>query len=374
LKKSGIPIRNLYYLLCYAWDKLEITGLAGAFTEGQHNATNLLARILVTSASFVVRRGIDRSYVRRSEMLRTIRGRFDATTTIARSELLKGRVCCEYEEFDPDVLHNRIMKATLRCLLKTDGVAAANRNEAVRLLHKLNEVSDIELSASAFRRVQLHRNNAFYAVVLDTCELLYLNLLPSSDGNRYVIHEFGGALSDMAHLFERFVANFYRRRQRDYAVKPMYLDFRELTGDATALAYVPKMRTDIILRSLNHSIIIDCKFYKDAFRGKWKREHIRTEHLYQISAYARNFRYTVSEKMRLEAILLYPVVKRETPLELIFEGFDVKVRFINLNQDWPLIHRDLLRIIGLFDPDGLKETIGPRLSSRLTLRNLRTHG
>jgi 5-methylcytosine-specific restriction enzyme subunit McrC len=359
--KSSIPIKNLYYLLCYAWDRLEITGLADVFTEGQHDATNLLARILVTSASFVVRRGIDRSYVRRSEFLRTVRGRFDVTSTISKSGMVAGKACCEYEEFDPDVLHNQIMKATLRWLLRKKDIAAANRNEAEKLLHKLNEVSDIQLCASVFRRVQLHRNNAFYAVVLDTCELLFHELLPSSDGNRYTIHEFGGAPQEMGALFQRFVANFYRRRQKNYIVKPQYLEWLELKADPSVVDRLPKMRTDIILRSSTHSIIIDCKFYKEALRGRWKQEHIRTEHLFQISAYARNFRHTVADEMRLDAILLYPVVKRPESLELQGDGYGVKVKFINLNQDWAFIHRDLLNIIGIFDPDGLKETIGPRL-------------
>lgn len=366
--KSRIPVKNLYYLLCYAWDKLEVTGLAEVFTEGQHDATNLLARILVTSASYIIRRGIDRSYVKRSESLRTIRGRFNATSTIAKSEMTVGRAFCDYEELDPDVLHNRIMKATLLRLLRTDRVAAQNQREAVKLLQKLNEISDIELSASAFRRVQLNRNNAFYAVMLDTCELLYHNLLPSTDGNRYMIHEFGGALGEMANLFERFVTNFYRRQQREYTVRPQHLEWREIKSDETTLVHIPKMRTDIILRSQNHSIIIDCKFYKDALRGGWKREHIRPDHLYQITAYARNFRHTVLESMRLDAILLYPVVDREIPLDLPFDGFNVKVRFINLSQEWRLIHGDLLKIIGIFDPDGLKETIGPRFSPRQTAR------
>jgi 5-methylcytosine-specific restriction enzyme subunit McrC len=360
--KSVIPIRNLYYLLCYAWDKLDIVGLADAFTDGQHNATNLLARILVTSAFCVVRRGIDRGYVRRSEMLSTIRGRFDVTATMARNGMLRRQACCDYDELDADVIHNRIMKATLRSLLRTEGVATKNHNETLKLLHKLNEVSDIELSPSTFRRVQLHRNNAFYAVVLDTCELLYHNLLPSSVGDRYIIHEFAGAPRDMAGLFERFVANFYRLQQALYVVKAQHLNWRELSGRPGMLAYLPKMRTDIILRSPLHSIIIDCKFYEEALRGQWRHEHIRPEHLYQIVAYARNFRHTVPDSMRLDAILLYPVVKREAPVDLESDGYGVKVRFINLNQDWRLIHRDLLRIIGLFDPDGLKETIGPRLS------------
>ena len=234
-QQSRIPIKNLYYLLCYAWDKLEMKGLVNVFTDGQHDATNLLARILVTSASFVVRRGIDRSYVRRSELLRTVRGRFDAASTIARNGVFTGRACCEYDEFDPDVLHNRIMKAMLRRLVRAREVAAANRNEAVKLLHKLNEVSEVDLSASIFRRVHLHRNNAFYAVVLSTCELLYHNLLPSSDGSGFTIHEFGGAPQEMGALFQRFVANFYRRNQKVYAIKPQYLEWREFTGDPDAL-------------------------------------------------------------------------------------------------------------------------------------------
>ena len=38
------------------------------------------------------------------------------------------------------------------------------------------------MNASLFRRIQLHRNNAFYAFLLRVCELVHMSLLPDRSG------------------------------------------------------------------------------------------------------------------------------------------------------------------------------------------------
>jgi 5-methylcytosine-specific restriction enzyme subunit McrC len=354
---SKIPIRNLYYLLCYAWDRLEAKGLAEVFTDGQRDVTNLIARIVVGAASYVVRRGMDRSYVTRSDVFPYVRGRVDTAATIAVTGGVGVRVFCHYDELDPDVLHNQVMKATLRWLLRTNDVAPSNRLEASAALSKLSEVSDIELTPNIFGRIRLHRNNAYYALLMNACELLLSSALPTPDGIGYTLQEFAGAPKEMAHLFEKFIANFYAREQDVFAVERKRMSWGELTGAPAAVRTLPAMITDVVLLSPSHAIVIDCKFYEKALRGDVGREHVRPEHLYQISSYARSLRLSLPGSSRLDAILLYPTVKRARPLDFSAEQYDVKVRFINLNQDWRLIHRDLLRIVGLYEKE-LTESLG----------------
>lgn len=358
-----IPIQNLYYLLCYAWDKLEARGLAPVFTDGQRDVTNLMARVLVGTASYVVRRGIDRAYETRSEMMHCIRGRVHAGSTIARTGGLPGRALCAYEELGPDVLHNQIMKAALKRLLGMKQVAAANRNEAAAVLRRLNEVSNVELTPSVFARVRLHRNNAYYSVMLDACKLLLTNSLPSPEGTPegvgYTMHEFSGEPRDMANLFERFVANFYKREQTRYSVRPMVLTWDNLTGSAEDRTYLPNMRTDVFLESPRSAILIDCKYYIEAFHNSSRNLHVRQDHLRQITTYADRLREKLASTTQLEAMLLYPVVEREKRLDYEAKGYKLTVRFVNLKQDWRQIHRDLLQIAGIYDGD-LVEPIGRR--------------
>jgi 5-methylcytosine-specific restriction enzyme subunit McrC len=41
-----IPVRNLYYLLCYAWDRLEEGDVVAAEQEGATELVDLFARVL----------------------------------------------------------------------------------------------------------------------------------------------------------------------------------------------------------------------------------------------------------------------------------------------------------------------------------------
>jgi 5-methylcytosine-specific restriction enzyme subunit McrC len=44
-------------------------------------------------------------------------------------------------------------------------------------------VSDIRIKSEDFRRVRLHRNNAFYGFLLHVCELVHQGLFPNQAGS-----------------------------------------------------------------------------------------------------------------------------------------------------------------------------------------------
>ncbi|WP_078427483.1 hypothetical protein [Alkalihalobacterium alkalinitrilicum] len=48
---------------------------------------------------------------------------------------------------------------------------------------------------------------------------------------------------------------------------------------------------------------------------------------------------------KLEGMLLYPTVQQNVTLSYNFHGHPLSIKTINLNQDWELIHRDLLLMI-----------------------------
>ena len=48
-----------------------------------------------------------------------------------------------------------------------------------------------------------------------------------------------------------------------------------------------------------------------------------------------------------EGILLYPTVNEELDIDWQISGHKMRVVTINLAQDWPNIHNDLLKIIGV---------------------------
>src|SRR5437016_11771970 len=111
-----IPIRNIYYLLCYAWNRLDQADFADVDALPRQDLPNLLTNILVTGVSRLVRQGIDRSYVSRVVDTQNPRGKIDIGDSLRRGLLPRNAVSCVIDELSPDVLHNQIIRTTLHRL------------------------------------------------------------------------------------------------------------------------------------------------------------------------------------------------------------------------------------------------------------------
>jgi hypothetical protein len=81
------------------------------------------------------------------------------------------------EEFRYDVLHNRILRSTLRRLLALSELSPEVRAEVGLVYRKLEGISDIHIRRSSFRRVRIHRNNRAYHFLMHLCRLIHESLL-----------------------------------------------------------------------------------------------------------------------------------------------------------------------------------------------------
>ena len=136
---------------------------------------------------------------------------------------------------------------------------------ALRVIAKLSDVSDVRFSPEPFRRIQLFRNNARYAMLIRLCEFVSRALLPSSDGQRT---QFSDILKDeekMSRIFEEFLRNFYFYEQNIYRLSSEQMWWRAFELSNGDLSLIPIMRTDLTLRSPAKIIVMDAKFYVDPF-------------------------------------------------------------------------------------------------------------
>ncbi len=90
---------------------------------------------------------------------------------------------------------------------------------------------------------------------------------------------------------------------------------------------------------------MDTKYYKEALLQHYGKKIIRPENLNQLHAYLTNLALHEEEDRFCEGILLYPTVEEPLDYKFDFQGHKVAVRSINLNQDWPHIHQELLTIV-----------------------------
>ena len=336
----NIPIQNVYFLLCYAWDKLEEKERVDVDPVGITTLVDLFSRVLINGTNHLLKRGFDRSYVADEQWTGRLRGKvlFDA---VAKSGAATATLPCEFDELSYDVLHNQLLKATVRRLTRTKGVSREHAEALVGLVRQLSEVHDIEIFSRLFGQVQLHRNNKFYDFLMKVCELVHRNLLISETPGRSTFSDFTRDEKQMAALYEGFVRNFYRLHSR-YRVKREDIRWNWIPENQTAADLLPKMQTDVSLTADDRRIIIECKFTPKVTQHHYEAETLRSAHLYQLHAYLNNLQ---PEDAHCEAILLYPTTDVHMTHSYMHKGHKISIRTIDLAQPWQRIHMDLLALV-----------------------------
>jgi 5-methylcytosine-specific restriction enzyme subunit McrC len=339
-----IPIANIYYLLCYAWDVLEQKEtLADVDGLQSNDILDLFARVLVKGIHRLRRRGLDRGYLPREGEIPAVRGKLIVTQTLRRDLLRYGRASCEWDELEYDTLPNRILKTTLQRLYDAEELNQTTRADVHDLIRWLSPVQNIELHTENFRRVQLHRNNRIYSFLLHICEFIHEHWLPLEHGGARRFADF--IRKGLSTLFEKFVFNFYKRElPADWHVSAPVLKWQLVSPNRDALALVPRMETDVCLRGPRRAIILDTKFYAQALKtGAYGQAKLSSSNLYQLFTYLRQ-RSSETGWEEAEGVLLYPRGARDFAVEFITHGHRVRALTLNLNEPWQKIHYALIRV------------------------------
>jgi 5-methylcytosine-specific restriction enzyme subunit McrC len=344
---AEIPIRNVYYLYAYAWDQFHFVNRVKTGEEEGPEAAPFFAKVLMQACRQIFRRGLDRAYQNFDEELPLLRGRIDLAKSLRHGSLGKGRIWCQYDELKHDALHNQIIKSTLGRLRKHPHVPRPLKAEIAKIVRTFEAlgVKDIAIKNQDFRRVQLHRHNAFYGFLLHICELLHHGLFPEQAGSAGA---FASLLDDeqrMSRVFERFVRNFFRQEQEELEVSSERIDWDLSDGVGMSLELLPQMQTDVSLRSPERTIIVDTKYYAQTLRAHHEKERLQSPHLYQLFAYLKNLERRSEPDCHAEGILLYPTVGGEIRFAALIQGHKVSARTIDLARPWDEIHRGLLSVL-----------------------------
>ena len=340
-----IPVRNIYYLLCYAWDHVGEGETVDVGSEKFGGLVDLFAKVLNEGVSRLVSRGLDRDYLVVHEDIRGLKGKLDLATTVKRNLLLNGKTHCAFDELSYDVPQNRILKATLRRLTLVAALEPGERRRTERLYRKLDAVSDVRLTAGLFRTVRIHRNNRFYSLLLHLCRIIHENLLVNEEEGTAQFRDFREDEHQMGLVFEQFVKTFCER-ETDYTVSAPRIDWFGAEGSETDLRHLPGMQTDIVLRSPERTIIVDTKFYSSPLDTRFGVERAKSGHLYQIFAYVTNWAAAApADEPEPEGWLVYAAVDGDFDYRFELMGRRIRVCSIDLEQEWRGIERDLKGLV-----------------------------
>ena len=338
-----IPVKNIYYMLSYAFSILREDGYKKVATESFDNTAELFAAILISGITLQVKRGLGREYIEATESLSSPKGKLAIAESLKRQTHIKKQLVCTYDEFSINSRMNQILKSSALLLLRS-GITRSRRKSLRRLLAYFGDVDEIELRTVDWN-FRYHRNNQSYRLLIAICFLLYKGLLQTQSSGNIKLMDF---LDDqqMSHLYEKFLLAYYRRTFPQLSARAAQIPWKiDVDDDIDTL--LPVMQTDIMLSHQGKTLIIDAKYYGRAMQSQYDKSTIRSGHLYQIFTYVKNAAAMKKQPHEVSGMLLYAKTDKEIAPSHTYSmsGNQISVETLDLNQDFDGIKAHLNQIV-----------------------------
>lgn len=347
---SKIPVKNVYYMLAYAFKALREKSYKKIGTEEFDNTADLFAEMLILGLSSQIRRGLARDYLQRTEPLASPRGKIEISDSIKGRELRRKRLVCSYDEYSVNSYMNRVIKSTItRCLLNEkfgSKVKPERRRKLRKLLLFLREVDELDLRSVNWK-IRFNQNNQTYRMLLGVCELTVHGLLQTTTDGTSKLMDFLDAQKESA-LYETFLLEYYRQEHRNLAASASHITWQLDAGSSSEM--LPEMKSDITLSRNNTVLIIDAKYYSNTTqrRPHSDKRTIHSGNLYQIFTYVKNKELSFgSEPHEVSGMLLYARTADELQPDVSYSmsGSKISVRTLDLSVDFEEITKQLDEIV-----------------------------
>lgn len=346
-----IPVRNIYYMLSYAFQTLRQGVYRRMATEDFENVQDLLSEILVLGMNSQIKRGVERGYIEHTEDIVGVRGRIDIAATLKENTYTSNRLVCEFDEYTTDTPMNRIIKATLR-MLSLSEIPKYRKKEIRAIMGYLLEVKDISLRDADWS-FRYNRNNQTYRLLVGICELIYKGLLLSQGEGATKLADFFDD-QNMHRLYEKFILEYFKREHRELRVAASQIPWALDDDNANLL---PIMQSDITIENNNDYLIIDAKYYSHTLTGSsaYSSQTVHSDNLYQIFTYVKN-KAAIRRDLNVSGMLLY--AKTDEGLypdeRYVIDGNSIYVRTLDLSLPFEEISNQLDVIIELVSAKSLK--------------------
>ncbi|MGI6190021.1 MAG: 5-methylcytosine-specific restriction endonuclease system specificity protein McrC [Caldicoprobacteraceae bacterium] len=344
IKDKSIIIKNIYYMLAYAFQALGQPQYDEIASEEFENIHDLFAAILAKGALKQLKQGLYREYINEHDNLPVLRGKLDLRGVINNKLQRKQLLWCEYDVLSANNIFNQIIKTTAFVLMKQTTVNEKHKSSLKKAMLFFSDVDWIDPKSIKWNMLSFHRNNKDYKILLNICYFVLGSLLLSTEKGEYKMATF---LDDynMALLFEKFVLEYYRYHYPGLRASSLQIAWDVDEGPAE---FLPKMQTDIVLRYGPKALIIDTKFYTRAMQVQYGTYKFHSDNLYQIFAYVKNM--DTENTGNIEGMLLY--AKTEDTVakdsDYILQGNKISVRTLDLNTSFNNISEQLNKIAESF--------------------------
>jgi 5-methylcytosine-specific restriction enzyme subunit McrC len=277
----------------------------------------IFIKMFLDEVSVLTKQGLKAAYTPIEDNERFYKGKLLASQNIKYNLVSKERFFVRYDDFNINRPENRLIKSTLRFLLKQTA-DSRNRQNAFRLLTFFEGVDCSTSYEADFSKCISDRSMSHYEKALSWCRVfLRGNSFTAFAGSEVAL----ALLFPMDKVFESYIAAKLRRLTPS-GVELRMQDNRYSLFDRPTRAF--SMRPDIVLVDGSLTVVMDTKW--KLLSENTRNYGISQTDMYQMYAYSKKYD---AEKI----VLLYPQPEGLHNADIAFhsdDGVSVNVAFIDL--------------------------------------------
>ena len=330
-------------MLAYAFQALNIAEYQSVSAEQFDNTADLFAVIIAKGIAVQVKRGLGKEYVLTTEQLSAPKGKINISDSVHLQATHARKLVCVYDELSENTYENRIIKSVATLLTKSIDVSKENKKRLRRAVLSFSHVEPVPVKSIDWSKVHYSRLSPTYKMLLNLCRFVLDGMIQTTFDGQIQLAKF---VDDqrMSTLFEHFVLEYYRRHFPELKATPSYVEW---DVDDGITDYLPAMRTDITLSNGPQSLIIDTKYYNQAFQHNplYNKKTIHSDNLYQIYSYVKN--KDVGATGNVSGILLYAKTDEEIAPDFTYSlsGNIISVKSLDLGTDFSNLSSQLNALV-----------------------------
>ncbi len=356
-----IKIKNIYYMLAYAFRALEKSGYAFTEHEAFDSVPDLFAAILTLGLNEQIKRGLYRNYMGHTDLLVSPVGKIYLAESVKKQAIMQKKLICSFDEFSENTYLNQILKTTALLLLRFPSIEASRKTALKKTLYHFSRVNKIDADKIEWSNIKYQKNNTAYKMLIYICYLVVEGMLQNDHQGRKKISNY---LDDqrMSALYERFVFSYCKKHYPDLKPKQQtHIRWNIDEGfDTGSMQFLPIMKSDIMLQDTSKTLIIDTKYYTKTMQVNFhsNKSMLFSSHLYQIFSYVKN--RDTQGLGNVDGLLLYAKTDEAmVPDSRFLMGKnEIHAQSLDLNVDFQSICSQLDTLINYFFPFALKRTLG----------------
>lgn len=336
---SNILIKNIYYMLSYAFSILKQSSIEKISGEAFDNIHNLFAAILGNGIGQQLKRGLHREYILQQDNLSVVRGKINIAETIKNRLNHTHKIACEFDELSENNIFNQILKTTVLLLIKQKDVDCRHKNDLKQKMLFFSNVEVLDPRAINWSQIRFLRNNHTYRILISLCQFILEGMLLSEDAGEHKLASFVDE-QKLCRLYEKFILEYFRKHYPELKANASQIPW----AVDDCLTMLPTMQSDITLSYGKKTLIIDAKCYSKNTQSQYDKRTIHSGNLYQIFTYVKN--KTLQDGFtdhEVSGLLLYAKTADEIQPDGDFSmsGNKISVKTLDLNQPFEVIAKHL---------------------------------